>query len=172
MRRVRRSLAALAALLLLAACARPAEPEADVSAFRTGDTVSTYWFDFTVTEAWTVDSYGPYTAGEGKKLVLCRLELTSTVEAPVPMGWDDFLLRWGEGDPPGEAAAPLPCRAGGLLPDEFDLAQGEPVSGLLLYELPADVDRAALAFRERFNEGESDSRYTEGELFQVWLELP
>lgn len=170
--RWRRRLAGILLLAMLvgtAACGQK-EEETDRS-FAVGEEVSNYWFDFTVKQVETAEQWDDYTPAEGKCLVLCTLELENDTKAAVPMGWDDFLLCWDGEQPLSEKTAPLPCRTEEQLPDEFDLLEDETVEGILVYEVPREVKRVALSFLERYNEGESDSRYTEGARYLVWLDL-
>lgn len=172
MKRLAAMLLATALLLGLTACHQPAEDP--VHTAEVGESVSTYWFDYTLTRVKLVDHWGDYVAGEGERLLLCDLRLESTVDSTVPMGWDDFLLRWGatENSIPSEALAPLPWCMDGQLPDEFDLdGKGAEEQGLLIYRVPDEVEEVAFAFQERFNEGESDSRYTAGDTFLTWIDL-
>lgn len=154
----------------LVACGGKGREEPDRS-FAVGEEVSNYWFDFTVKKAETAEQWNDIVAEEGKQLVLCTLELECDTEESVPIGWDDFLLCWGGEEATEEKMAALPWQSEEQLPDEFDLRRDETVEGLLVYQIPAEVNRAALAFQERFNEGDSDSRYTEGNRYLVWLDL-
>ncbi len=172
MKNMRRTAGFLLALVMagLCACGPRQEPETEKS-FALGEEVSNYWFDFTVTKVETADHWNNRRAEEGKRLVLCTLEMESDTEESVPMGWDDFLLCWGGEDATEEKTAALPWQSPEQIPDEFMLHKDEQVEGLLIYQIPLEVERAALVFQERFNEGESDSRYEEGERFLVWLDL-
>ena len=62
--------AAAALAVLAAGCsAIPGMGGSDTNEAHVGDTVSTSWFDYTVTSAEPMDTYEGYTAAEGNKLV-------------------------------------------------------------------------------------------------------
>ncbi len=159
------------ALLLAAVFGRQSEGDPDV--YEMGEKISVYWFDFTLTGVETAKTWEGLEAEEGNILAVCSLELSNRSDRAVPMGWDDFLLRWGDESDPGEAAAPLPWQEDcqGQLPDEFDLQRGEDRSGVLVYQVPEDLERAALVFQERFDEGGDESRFAEGDRYMVWFDL-
>ena len=99
------------------------------------------------------------------------------------MGRADFVLLWESGEdtdaPSGSGAAwqgmegvyPLPRYAEGQLPDEYELGQDETVTGQLVFQVPSSVSRAALMFEEYYADGESESTYTVGDHYLVWLDL-
>ena len=45
-------------------------------------------------------------------------------------------------------------------------------TGCLVFEVPQGVTQAKLVFQELFNEGDSDSVYTEGDTYTVDVDLP
>ena len=99
-----------------------------------GDTLSTYWFDFTVEDAYACQDFGGYTAAAGKQLVV---------------------------------ASPLSAATEQQLPDEYSLAIKEDRTGLLVYEVPADVQDFTMAFVEYFEDGTDDGE--EGDAYFVYF---
>ena len=91
-----------------------------------GDTLSTYWFDFSVDDAYSCSSYHDYTASAGKKLVVASITLKNTCGASVDMWGDDFVILWDTGDDDVDMEFALP---GGLsdrqFPDEYTLSEGK-----------------------------------------------
>lgn len=167
----------LALCLLLAACADRKEQQTD---FQVGEKVSTYWFDFTVDQVETADRYETYVPAEGNRLVVCGVTLKSTFKEPVPMNWADFVLLWedpeggfsSQSEPAGmDGVYPLPALSQEQLPDEYEIEKGKTLTGDLVFEVPAQVTRASLVFQELFAEGESENEYSEGEAFQVLIDL-
>ena len=86
----------LAALLTLPGCGGEKQ-----TAFRVGDKVETYWFQFTVDQVKTTDRWMDYQPQEGDRLAVCYLTMDSTFSEAVPMNWADFVLRWGDGEEDG-----------------------------------------------------------------------
>ena len=160
----------LAALLLAAALLLPGCGEEKQTEFQVGERVDTYWFQFTVDQVKTTDRWMDYQPREGDRLAVCSLTLDSTFSEAVPMNWADFVLIWGDGEADG--SYPIEYQGQEQLPDEYDLVKGEERTGCLVFEVPQDVTRAQLAFQELFNEGDSDSVYTEGDTYYVDVDLP
>ena len=155
----------LAALLTLPGCGGEKQTE-----FQVGDRVDTYWFQFTVDQVKTTDRWMDYQPQEGSRLAVCYLTLESTFSAAVPMNWADFVLVWGGGEADG--SYPIEYQGQEQLPDEYSLIKGEERTGCLVFEVPQGVTQAKLVFQELFNEGDSDSVYTEGDTYTVDVDLP
>ena len=155
----------LAALLTLPGCGGEKQTE-----FQVGDRVDTYWFQFTVDQVKTTDRWMDYQPQEGSRLAVCYLTLESTFSEAVPMNWADFVLVGGGGEADG--SYPIEYQGQEQLPDEYDLVKGEERTGCLVFEVPQGVTQAKLVFQELFNEGDSDSVYTEGDTYTVDVDLP
>lgn len=169
-------LLALLAALLLGSCSSGTGVEKNQ--FEVGDKVATCWFDFTVDRVETADSFGSYTAPEGYRLAVCRLTIKNTFDEDVPMGWADFILQWesrektdGSAADGLEGAYTLPQYTQDQFLDEYILAKGGEQEGLLVFEVPEEVTRAAVVFQELYADGENASQYTEGSSYYVWAEL-
>ena len=130
-----------------------------------GDTLSTYWFDFTVEDAYACQDFGGYTAAAGKQLVVASLSLKNTQRYSLDMWYGDFPLLWGDGD--DEIVYPLSAATEQQLPDEYSLAIKEDRTGLLVYEVPADVQDFTMAFVEYFEDGTDDGE--EGDAYFVYF---
>lgn len=179
----RRRCAALALILVLAVSLTACGQWGEKREFQPEERVSTYWFDFSVNEVRTESSWQGRRAEDGCRLVICELEIQSTFSEAVPMGRADFVLLWESGEdtdaPSGSGAAwqgmegvyPLPRYAEGQLPDEYELGRDETVTGQLVFQVPSSVSRAALMFEEYYADGESESTYTVGDHYLVWLDL-
>ena len=165
------------AVLLLGGCSSGSGVEKNQ--FEVGNKVSTYWFDFTVDQVETANTFGSYTAREGCRLAVCHLTIKNTFDQDVLMGWADFILQWerdGEGADASvsggmEGAYTLPQYTQDQFLDEYTLEKGGQREGLLVFEVPEEVSRAALVFQELYADGESTSQYTEGGSYYVWMEL-
>ena len=162
---LRRLAAVIFLLLLLPGCGGEKQ-----TTFQVGDKVETYWFQFTVDQVKTTERWMDYQPQEGDRLAVCYLTLDSTFSEAVPMNWADFVLRLGDGE--NDGAYPIEYQGQEQLPDEYDLVEGEERTGCLVFEVPQGVTRAKLVFQELFNEGDSDSVYTEGDTYYVDVDLP
>ncbi|MEA4934974.1 MAG: DUF4352 domain-containing protein [Lawsonibacter sp.] len=171
----------LALGLTLAACSAVPGMGEKKTEFEVGDKVSAYWFDFTVNGVETTDSYGGYEAKDGYRLVVCDMTIKNTFGDVVPMNWADFALLWvGEGESDSSAdtslssmdgSYPIPQSSDEQLPDEYEVEKGETREGVLVFEVPNEVTKAAVVFQELYAEGESESKYSEGDHYMVWLSL-
>ena len=159
--------AAAALAVLAAGCsAIPGMGGSDTNEAHVGDTVSTSWFDYTVTSAEPMDTYEGYTAAEGNKLVVVNLTMTNTFNESVPMFDTDFQLYWGEYNDDEMAFPTLPyCEA--QLPEEYYLDIDATVDGVLVYEVPSDVRDFTFAFLEIFENGTEEGE--EGDLFMTYF---
>lgn len=130
-----------------------------------GDTLSTYWFDFTVNDAYLCDEYEGYTPADGYRMLVVSLSLKSTVSFSVSMFQSDFPILWAEGDS-SDGDWPIYAFTDEQLPDEYSLGINQSKSGLLVYEVPEDKKDFSLAFMEVF-EDEDNEDGREGETYFV-----
>lgn len=127
-----------------------------------GDVMHTYWFDFTVEDAYACQSYGGYTAAADKQLVVVTMTVKSTFLQSVPMGQLDFQIQWG-GEGEEDFAWPLAAQEEEQLPDEYSLGINEERSGVLVYEVPAGAVDFSVSFAEYFEDE------TEGDVYFVYF---
>lgn len=131
-----------------------------------GEALHPYWFDFTVNSAYVCQTFGKYTAAEGKRLVVADLTVENVCDFPVDMYQDDFQIEWDD-DSEGGYALALPAKATqdkGVFPDEYTLKVGESREGLLVYEVPAgESPDYYITFLEVFDDGTEAGR--EGGVF-------
>ncbi|MPM96459.1 hypothetical protein SDC9_143622 [bioreactor metagenome] len=135
-----------------------AAPEGDNSG--TGflnDTMSSVFFDFTVTDAFSCESYEGYTAPENWKLVVATITVKNTYTMTIPMGAYDFQIQWGEGDEDYDYPLSAYCEA--QLPDEYELLISESRTGILVYEVPADTKDYSISYLEVYDDDETGDCY-------------
>ena len=65
---------------------------------RTGDTMETYFFDFTVNSAYLTSDYAGRTPGEGNVLLVADITVKNTFEQSIEMYDTDFQVQWDDGD--------------------------------------------------------------------------
>ncbi len=162
-------LGCLAAAVLTGCGALPGMEHTDTQEAQVGDVVSTAWFDYTVTRAEAADAYEGRTAPEGSRLVVVELTLENRFDEPVPMFDTDFQLYWGEY---GEDQWALPeevfCQA--QFPESYQLSVGEERTGVLVYQVPEDVQDFTLAFLEVFDNGTDEGE--EGDISLTRFTVP
>lgn len=130
-----------------------------------GDTMSTYWFDFTVDDAYSCAEYEGYAAGSGKKLVVVSMTLKNTCGHSVDM-WDtDFPILWG-GEDDGDLDYPIAPVSDEQLLLEYSLGINQSKSGVLVYEVPDSYRDFSVAFLEVFEDA-NDENGQDGDLFFV-----
>lgn len=116
-----------------------------------GDAMHTYWFDFTVEDAYLCQSYDSYTAADDAQLVVVTLAVQNTVLQSLPMSRYDFQIQWG-GDGEDDYAWPIAATTGDQFPDEYSLGINEERSGVLVYEVPAGAVDFSVSFTEYFDD--------------------
>lgn len=159
---------ALVMLLSLAACGEgglslnPKETESQKDGY-IGDTLPTFWFDFTVDDAYRCSEYHGYTPAPGNKLIVATITLKNTCGYSVDMWGDDFVILW-EREAGGDIDMELALPAGisdDQFPDEYLLGINASKSCVAVYEVPEEYRDFAIAFMEIF-EDEDDPSNEEG----------
>ena len=133
-----------------------------------GDTLSTYWFDFTVNDVYSCTQYGSYTASAGNKLVVAAITLKNTCGESVDMWGDDFVILWDSEDDGAALALPAGI-SDDQFPDEYILKINETRAGMAVYEVPEDFRDFVIAFQEIYEDTENPDNLDgkEGETFFV-----
>lgn len=162
------------AAFLLAACSpgspiiRPRDGYAEGGI---GDTMRTYFFDYTVDSAMTYSRYEGYVPTPGYDLLLVEITVTNTFPEDITMfDWDFMVLFDDILD--GEEVYDYPITSyeeveipdaarDTLLPMEYDLNQNEKRTGFLLFEVPAGETQFTISYIEYFDDD------TTGDAFYV-----
>ena len=74
---------------------------------RIGDVMRTYFFDYTVNNAYTCKEFEGYTPAEGNKLLVAELTVKNTDRSTVTMYDTDFQIQWGDDDDDDAFDAPI-----------------------------------------------------------------
>ena len=134
---------------------------------RIGDSMSTEWFDFTVTDAYSCSRYQNYTPSEGYKLVVVAMTLKNNCGYSVDMWGEAFVLLWGGGDDTFDLDIPLHAGlSGDQFPDEYVLGVNESRSGVMVFEAPQEFQNFSIVFMELF-ESSTNPDGEEGDTFFV-----
>ena len=134
-----------------------------------GDTMHTYWFDYTVNSAYLCDEFEGYKPSEGYEILVADVTVKNTVSDTITMFDTDFQIQW---DDYSDDAYDVPITFyleddvvlnKDMLPGEYDLNKNESITGLLVYEIPTGNKDFSISFLEVFED------YTEGDVFFVYF---
>ncbi|MBO5518429.1 MAG: DUF4352 domain-containing protein [Firmicutes bacterium] len=112
---------------------------------RIGQEIETYFFNFTVNQAYLCEDYHGYTPQDGKVLLVVDIDVENTTNSSIPMSDLDFQAQWNDeaddafswpitSDP--ETGDDRGTVSEKQLPYEYELAIGEKRNGELVYEVP------------------------------------
>ena len=161
-------------ILLLAACGSGSSvilPKDGYAAGGTGDTMRTYFFDYTVNSAYTCSKYEGYIPTPGYDLLAVEITLKNTLAESIPMFDWDFIVLYPDTTSDEQVYdypitsyedVDIPQTAlQTLLPSEYTLQAGESRTGLLLFEVPAGDTEFVISYIEYFDDD------TAGDTFDV-----
>lgn len=146
----------LMTMVLLAGCG--SSQAGSDQRFVQGETVSTAWFDYTVTGVQSMGEYGGYISAEGDQLVVVELDIKSTYAQPITMFDSDFQLTWSGMEEDDTRCMPVEYYCQQQLPAEYELASRESRSGVLVYQVPREETDFQFLFREVFDDGTQEGR--------------
>ena len=139
---------------------------------RLGDTMQTYFFDYTVNSAYTCTEFAGTTPAEGSMFLVADVTVRNTDNRSIEMYDTDFQAQWGS-DGEEDFRVPitydtenqmdLPTLTDEQLPSTYTLAVDEERTGLLVYEVPAGFQDFSISYQEMF----SDDSY--GDTFFVFF---
>ena len=164
-------LPALLAVLALTACSLPGAQDGYHEG-RMGDTMETYFFDYTVNSATLAASYADAVPADGSNFLIVDITVKNTSPQSIEMYDTDFQAQWGS-DGEEDFRVPitydtenqmdLPTLTDEQLPSTYTLAVDEERTGLLVYEVPAGFQDFSISYQEMF----SDDSY--GDTFFVFF---
>ncbi len=132
-----------------------------------GDTMHTYFFDYTVNSAYLCDEYEGHTPQEGNEILVADVTIKNTTTSTLPMYDTDFQIQWNDDD---EEAYGFPITLDlddvlndQMLPGEYELSIGKSINGLLVYEVPAGNKDFSISYLEMFDDD------TTGDVFFVYF---
>lgn len=132
-----------------------------------GDTMHTYFFDYTVNSAYLCDEFEGYIPSlEGYRLLVADVTVKNTFNESIPMYDSDFQVQWNSDD---ADAYDVPITyytdavSSQQLPGEYDLAVDEERSGLLVFEVPEGNADFSISYLELFDDG------TQADVFFVFF---
>ncbi len=102
------------------------------------------FFEFTITSASSADEledYVPQT--EGYRFLIADVTVKNVFGETIPVGNYDFYVLWNGGEDVAYYSF-----TDEMYPDDYDLADGESLSGRLVFELPADAADIMIGYTE------------------------
>lgn len=132
---------------------------------RIGDVMHDQFFDFTVNSVFTCDTYEGYTPEAGRQLLVAELTVKNTFNETIPMFDTDFQAQWNDKEDQDNAFSnPIETIVSGdQMEAEYNLAVDEERTGLLIFEVPEDLQDFSIVYLEEFDDD------TTGNLYQVYF---
>ena len=142
---------------------------------RIGDTMETFFFDFTVNSVRLTRDYEGYTPADGNVLLVADITVKNTNRQSIEMYDTDFWAQWGKGDDvlaypitlDAETYETLDPVGDSQLPGTYTLAADEERTGELVYEVPAGFTDFSIAYLEQFVD--EDGNESTGDTFFVYF---
>lgn len=134
---------------------------------RLGDTMHSYFFDYTVNSAYLCDEYEGYTPADGNEILVADITIKNTSTSTLPMYDTDFQIQWND-DADDAYGFPITWDLNDvlndqMLPGEYELSIGKSINGLLVYEVPAGNKDFSISYLEMFDDD------TTGDVFFVYF---
>ena len=146
-------------------------PKDGMAAGGMGDIMRTYFFDYTISSAYTSSKYEGYIPTPGYDLLVAEITVKNTLPEALPMFDWDFIVLYPDTtsdeqvyDYPITSYEDLDIPQTALqtlLPSEYTLQAGESRTGLLLFEVPAGDTEFVISYIEYFDDD------TAGDTFDV-----
>jgi len=135
---------------------------------KVGDTLTNTFFDWTVHSVTVQDSFTvdgeEFLPPDGRRFVLVDITTKNVFTEINPMSNTDFGIMWEDADGTQEDI-PYEAMTDEMYLDEFEEAVGESHSGLILFDIPADVTKVYITYYEIWDdEFEGDSYLIEVDL--------
>lgn len=133
---------------------------------RFGDTMETYFFDYTVNSAYLCDEYNGYLPADGNRLLVAEATVKNTFYESIEMYDTDFQVQWntdGEDDYDVPITYYTDPVSDDQLPAVYELSVNEEKTGLLVFEVPEGYKDFSVSYLEMFDDD------SEGDVFFVYF---
>lgn len=173
MKKLIATLLAAMSIVMLAGCGggniiRPKNGYAEGSM---GDTMRTYFFDYSVNSAYLCDTFEGYVPMDGYEILVTELTITNNDSRNVEMYDSDFQIQWGD-----SAADAFDFSltyynetfSNDVFPGIYTLSAKESRTGLLVFEVPAGHSQFSISYLELFEADDPDDQ--EGDTFFVYFD--
>lgn len=133
---------------------------------RIGDTMKTYFFDYTVNSAYLCDEYNGYLPAEGKCLLVAEVTVKNTFNESIEMYDTDFQIQWNS-DGADDYDFPITAYADPVSEEQllsiYSLGINEEITGLLVFEVPTERKDFSISYLEMFDND------TDGDVYFVYF---
>ena len=133
---------------------------------RMGDTMKTYFFDYTVNSAYLCDEFNGYTPAEGNRLLVSEVTVKNTFYESIVMYDTDFQIQWNSSEE-DDFDFPITLYTDPVsdeqLPGEYELGINKEETGLLVFEVPEGRKDFSISYLEMFDDD------SEGNVFFVFF---
>lgn len=140
--------------------------EGDYKEGRMGDTMRTYFFDYTVNSAYVCEEFEGYQPAEGNDLLVADVTVKNTFNESIPMFDSDFQVQWNS-DAEEDYDVPISYYGNEVsdeqLPESYELAINEEKTGLLVFEVPEGEKDFSISYLELFDDD------SEGDVYFVYF---
>lgn len=167
MKKIVSALLILTLALAMIGCGRKTVDSDGYKEGKLGDTMKTYFFDYTVNSAYVTNEFEGYTPSEGNSLLVAEVTVKNTFEEDIEMYDTDFQAQWdSDGDEDfsvpitydgtDEGVAPLNDQQ---LAGTYTLPKGEEITGLLVFEVPSGKTDLSVSYMEAFDDDSTGTTY-------------
>ncbi len=138
-----------------------------------GDTISTMFFDYTVTTARLEDEMNGMLGHDGYKLLVVDVTVTNNSKNAITMSDSDFYISWGEGEKDYDYPISMYTTtqlSDRQLPAQYDLGEASSKSGELIFAVPPEMTEFGLKTQDYYTEGDS-TEAVEGDIYTVSFKI-
>ena len=133
---------------------------------RMGDTMNTYFFDYTVNSAYLCDEFNGYLPAEGNRLLVAEVTVKNTFKETITMFDTDFQVQWNS-DGADDYDVPITYYADPVSDEQllavYDLGVNNEETGLLVFEVPEGRKDFSISYLELFDDD------SEGDVYFVFF---
>ena len=140
---------------------------------KAGETLSTMFFDYTVTTYRLEDEMQGMLGHDGYKLLVVDVTVTNNGESPITMSDADFFISWGDGEKDYDYPISMYTTtqlSERQLPAKYNLDAAASKSGELIFAVPPDKTEFGLKTQDYYTEGDS-SEPVEGDIYTVSFKI-
>lgn len=132
-----------------------------------GDTMKTYFFNYTVNSAYLTNNFEGYTPSEGNTLLVAEVTVKNTFKEDIEMYDTDFQAQWdSDGDDDFSVPITYDGTEEGVAPlnekqfaGTYTLPKGEDMTGLLVFEIPSGNTDLSISYMEAFDDDSTGTTY-------------
>ena len=156
MRRSKQLLILLLLLSLLHACSltnKDSRPHGEKFSYEIGNTIATAFFEWDLDSLEVSRNFRDYLPEDRQaQFLVCEIRLKNTSSSTLPMSFADFKLVYTDEGGKEQTLYPLEPFLEGQLPDTYQLAKDEMLSGLLIYQIPKNLKQGNLVYQEIYED--------------------